>query len=197
MAWQASTMAPEIVQARRLRRRAAETRARARETRDIAFERRERQRSLHRQAIHVVLQARRRHRVAVGFVYASDEADSIAPGLQAIVESTGMPVLVSDADGRIAFWNHAIADLFGYDFDEFGALRLHDLLPDRLRAVHDAHTERYFRQPRFRSIESGVVVTGRHHDGSEIALDVSLGPLTYDEELYVMASVRPHLEAPG
>jgi protein-histidine pros-kinase len=149
---------------------------------------------LRREAIHSVLHARREQRSRTGFVYASEERNPIHPELRALVESTGMAVLVCDGDGRIAFWNHAIAELFGYDFEEFGALGLGDLVPERLRAAHEIHAGRYLEHPRFRSIESGLVLVGRRREGSEFPVDVSLGPLIYADQPYVMASVRPRAD---
>jgi protein-histidine pros-kinase len=123
----------------------------------------------------------------------SGEPDA-ASGLQALVESAGIPTLVSDGDGRIAFWNHAIADLFGYEYKEFGTLRVRDLVPERLRAVHATHTMRYMAAPRFRAMGAGLVLGGRRRDGSEFPINISLGPLRYDDRPYVMATVQQHFD---
>ncbi len=114
---------------------------------------------------------------------------------RAIVESVEGPLLVVDTEGAITFCNDEVARLFGYAVEEFRALSLSDLIPEPLRTVHAIHVDRYHAQPRFRSIESGIVLVGRHRDGSAISLDISLGPLVLDEGSYVMVIVRPHIDS--
>lgn len=120
----------------------------------------------------------------------SDPASPRRGELQAGVDSAGVPVTMTDGAGRMAFWNREIADLFGYDMDEFGDLSVRDLVPERLRDVHDLHVSRYREDPGFRSIDSGIWLIGRRSDGSEFPLDVSLGPLEHDGQSYVMVIAR-------
>jgi PAS domain S-box-containing protein len=114
--------------------------------------------------------------------------------LQSMVESAGVPIVVADEDDRIAIWNRDVAELFGYDHDEFGTLRFDDLIPEPFRAVHALHVERYRAHPRFRSIDSGIVLTGRGRDGSEFPVDISLGPFEIQQCCYVMATLREHID---
>jgi PAS domain S-box-containing protein len=65
-----------------------------------------------------------------------------------------------------------------------------DLPPERLRAVHRAHTGRYVAESRRRPMGTGLVLHGRRADGSEVPVEISLSPLLGDAGLRIVVVVR-------
>ncbi|MGZ3625755.1 MAG: PAS domain S-box protein, partial [Ktedonobacteraceae bacterium] len=82
-------------------------------------------------------------------------------------------LLIVDREGTIVMANAQAAALFGYRREELQQLRLEMLLPLRLRALHDAHRERYFSAPHARAMGAELQLWGQHRDGTEFPVDIS------------------------
>jgi PAS domain S-box-containing protein len=85
-------------------------------------------------------------------------------------------VLVGD-DGRIEYVNRATLDLFGYQRDELIGVAIERLIPGRLRGRHVTDRAGYTREPRPRPMGLGLALQGLRHDGSEVAVEISLAPM--------------------
>jgi PAS domain S-box-containing protein len=99
-------------------------------------------------------------------------------------------MVVTGSDGRISLVNVQAERLFGYTRTELIGTELELLIPERFRAVHRSHLERFFRQPSARPMGSGIALYGRRKDGSELPIEVSLSPLQTSEGVTVSAAVR-------
>lgn len=99
-------------------------------------------------------------------------------------------ILIVDHAGTIMMVNEQVAALFGYSREELCEQRLEVLLPERLHHVHAAHREHYFAAPRTRAMGVGLQLYGRHKDGTEIPVDISLRPVLLDDESLVIAAIR-------
>jgi protein-histidine pros-kinase len=86
-------------------------------------------------------------------------------------------IMVVDATGRLLMVNDQAGALFGYRAQELLNQPLNLLLPERFHEVHDALRAEYAAHPRARPMGTGVKVVGRHRDGHELQLDISLNPL--------------------
>lgn len=86
--------------------------------------------------------------------------------------------------------NEQAAALFGYSREKLQQQRLEVLLPERLRAFHTAHRERFFTAPRTRSMGAGLQLYGLRKDGTEFPLDISLRPVLLGEEQLAIAAIR-------
>jgi PAS domain S-box-containing protein len=98
--------------------------------------------------------------------------------------------LVTDRDGRIVWANATAHTLFGYEPEELRGLSVEDLVPQRLRSVHERHRENYHENPRGRPMGLGLHLVGRRKDGSEVPVEISLSPLETESGLLVTAVVR-------
>ena len=103
-----------------------------------------------------------------------------------LVDCAADAMLVVGADGLILLANPAAERLFGYSQDEFGGLRVEDLIPRRLRAAHSEKRADYASRPEFRRMGSGLELYGLRKDGSEFATDISISPV---ENGHVLATV--------
>jgi PAS domain S-box-containing protein len=98
-------------------------------------------------------------------------------------------VVVNEA-GTIVMTNEQAEDLFSYTHAELLGKPLEMLLPQRLRELHDSHRGRYFSTPRTRPMGAGLQLLGRHKDGTEFPVDISLRPLLLDGVIHALAAIR-------
>jgi PAS domain S-box-containing protein len=99
-------------------------------------------------------------------------------------------MVVVGPDGTIRFVNVQTENLFGYARDELLGRSLDMLIPDRFRATHYRHVDRFFANPTSRPMGSGLQLFGRCKGGAELPIEVSLSPLQTERGMTVSASIR-------
>jgi PAS domain S-box-containing protein len=110
--------------------------------------------------------------------------------LGAIFSASPDAVVVIDDTGTIALSSPAVTPLFGYYPEELVGEPIEILVPAALLARHRAHIERFFGAPRARQMGVGLELAGRHRDGDEFAVDVSLTPVEVRGKRYAAAFIR-------
>ncbi len=95
-----------------------------------------------------------------------------------IVEAASEAIIVVDRNGLILFVNHQIEHYFGYTQDELIDQPIEILMPESLREKHVKMREHYMLHPTTRPMGAGLKLSGRHKDGHELSIDISLTPLT-------------------
>jgi len=103
-------------------------------------------------------------------------------------------LLLIDAGGRIVLVNTRVEEMFGYSRGDLLGAPVEMLLPDTFRDVHVAHRQRFLEQPRTRPMGAGLSLSGRRHDGSEFAVEISLSALTAADAQWVVAGIRDATE---
>jgi PAS domain S-box-containing protein len=98
-------------------------------------------------------------------------------------------VIVNQA-GNIVLVNGQTEVIFGYTRDELVGQLLDLLLPQRYRAAHAVHRERYFSAPRMRPMGMGLELVGRRKDGTEFPVEISLNPVLLDGALHALGAIR-------
>ena len=109
---------------------------------------------------------------------------------EGLLEAMPDALIGVDPSGAIRFVNHQAELLFGYDRAELVGQPLEMLVPESLRTVHVAQRQSYFQAPLTRSLGTSLDLTGRHRDGTEIPVDISLSHLDTVDGSVVIASVR-------
>lgn len=99
-------------------------------------------------------------------------------------------MILVDRDGRIVVANQQVQNTFGYQGAELLGQSIELLIPERYRAAHPALRERYFATAVARTMASWRSLTARHRNGSEIAVEVSLGKISTPDATHVLASIR-------
>ncbi len=99
-------------------------------------------------------------------------------------------LLLVNADGVIAAANRRAPDLFAYSLDELIGLVVDELVPGGVRAEHKRDRERYADRPVSRGMGSGIELSAQRKDGGVLPVEISLSPVTIDDEPYVFAAVR-------
>jgi PAS domain S-box-containing protein len=99
-------------------------------------------------------------------------------------------VLVVDRNGCMVQANARALALFGYARNELLGQPVEMLLPERQRAQHVAHHAQFALAARARPMGSDRELRARRRDGSEVPVEICLGPLQAGSEALVIAAVR-------
>jgi PAS domain S-box-containing protein len=110
--------------------------------------------------------------------------------LRAVLESTPDAVLMVNHAGDILFANSSTEAMFGYSHHELIGKKEEILVPRSHKRHHAQHREAYAKAPHARPMAAGLELYGLKKDGSEFAVEISLGPVGGDGEPRIVASVR-------
>jgi PAS domain S-box-containing protein len=99
---------------------------------------------------------------------------------EAIVEAASQGILAVDRTGTILLANSAAAKVFGYTREELVGSELALIIPQAVRDTHNAHMERFMTTPKARPMGIGLDLAGRHKNGNEFPVEVSLSYTTTD-----------------
>ncbi|WOT05619.1 PAS domain S-box protein [Shewanella youngdeokensis] len=126
------------------------------------------------------------------------EQFSAAAWSNAVLESAPEAMLIVDDVGKLVFTNSRCQTLFGYSEAEMLTMSVDDLVPDSVRPHHSKLRHKFVKEGRDRKMGLGStsVLMARKADGSEFAVEISLGmlPLTADGDQQVAATVRDMTE---
>lgn len=107
-------------------------------------------------------------------------------GFQALFKYAPMGIIVIDRQGIIQLSNPCIEKYFGYRNAELVGEPVEILIPDTRRKKHEQHLEKYFNNPRARSMGYGLNLFARKKDGREFPVEISLAHYElYEEQLAV------------
>jgi PAS domain S-box-containing protein len=98
--------------------------------------------------------------------------------------------VVVDAGGVVVFANAQVEQTFGYRAAEIVGSSVETLLPVRFRNAHPAHRQRFASQPEPRPMGVGLSLYGRHKDGHEFPVEISLSPVMATMGPLVVAAIR-------
>lgn len=99
-------------------------------------------------------------------------------------------LLIVGPDGRIVRVNRTLAELSGYEPCELLGRPVEVLVPEGSRDAHRRARRRFSADPRTRPMGSGLALSLRRKDGTEVPVDVQLAPLQTASGTFVLAAVR-------
>ena len=109
---------------------------------------------------------------------------------ESLLEAVPVALVGMDQAGVIRFVNHQTESLFGYGRDDLVGQPIQTLVPEYLWEVYTEHREEYFADPRSRSMGLDLQLSGRHQDGTELPVNISLSHLDAGDVLLVITAVR-------
>jgi len=107
-----------------------------------------------------------------------------------LLESAPDAMVIVDASGKITLVNGQTEKLFGYKREELLGKTVENLMPERFRGNHLGHREQYAKAPRLGMMGSGMELFGRHKDGTEFPVEISLSPFKSKDGILVFSAIR-------
>jgi PAS domain S-box-containing protein len=107
-----------------------------------------------------------------------------------LLDSMPDAVVVVNEIGRIALVNRQAEQMFGYGSQELVGAPLETMLPERYRAGHGRHRERYMSRPHARPMGQGLELHGQRKNGGEFPVEISLSPLQTDVGQFALSAIR-------
>lgn len=110
--------------------------------------------------------------------------------IRSAMESAPDATVIVDAGGTILFSNQRVEELFGYPPEQLTGLNVDMLLPERFRARHATHRERFAADKRARPMGAGLELFARRRDGTEFPVEISLSPIHDGQRAVIAAAIR-------
>jgi len=105
------------------------------------------------------------------------------------LESAPTGMIMTDAQGDITLLNKQTELMFGFSRHELLGQSINKLLPDSAKTAHPKHLQSFFNQPSARTMGAGREVMGRHKNGSDIPIEISLNPINDGSDIEVIAAI--------
>lgn len=109
---------------------------------------------------------------------------------EGLLEAVPDALVGMDQTGVIRFVNRQSELLFGYDRDELIGQPIAILLPEPLLQIYSEHRDNYFADPRTRSSGLELELSGKHKEGPEFPVNISLSHIDTGDVLLVITAVR-------
>lgn len=109
---------------------------------------------------------------------------------RSLLESAPDAIIITDENGTINFCNRKMEALFGYREKELLGQPVERLIPESFHRQHLHKRRRYMRKPSMRPMGSNIDLYGVKKDGTELPVDIMLGPLQEEDGLSVLAIIR-------
>jgi len=108
----------------------------------------------------------------------------------AIFSSSPDAIVICDPGGIIRHINTRALQLFGFADGTPVGRAIEDLIPERFCAAHVDVRRAFSGKPTMRGMGRGMELFGRRADGSEISVDVQIGPVQIEGQALFIATVR-------
>ena len=109
---------------------------------------------------------------------------------QHLLESAPDALILVGRSGEMLLVNRQTEAIFGYPRETLIGRPIELLVPEKLRPAHVLHRDAYFEQPRLRPMYSTPGLYGRHHDGHEFPVEISLSPVEAPQGMVVACAIR-------
>lgn len=107
-----------------------------------------------------------------------------------IADQLSEALLVVNKEGKIVYNNLRTDEIFGYESNQLIGTSVEQLLPESLRTIHEHHRRMYNKIPHARPMGAlSTELVGYTSDGETIPLEISLSPVEFRGELYIVAFI--------
>jgi PAS domain S-box-containing protein len=109
---------------------------------------------------------------------------------RSLLEAAPDAIVIVNDQGKIVLVNALTISLFGYSRAELSGEPVELLMPARFRHNHVGLHVKYLVNPRPRDMNGGANLFGRHKNGNEFPIEVSLSPLETKNGRLVSSAIR-------
>ena len=109
--------------------------------------------------------------------------------LRLVVEMSPTALLMVNGQGLIALVNRQAEILFGYAREEMAGMNVDSLVPQRYRDPHAGLRGAYVASATARTMGIGRELFALRKDGSEVPVEIALGPIQGDSGIAVLVSI--------
>jgi PAS domain S-box-containing protein len=109
---------------------------------------------------------------------------------QALLETAPDAMVIVNSFGQIILINAQTEKLFGYEKNELLGQDVEILIPVRFIGKHAGHRKHFFSNAKTRTMGEGQELFGKHKNGEEFPVEISLSPLETEDGILVSAAIR-------
>jgi protein-histidine pros-kinase len=106
------------------------------------------------------------------------------------LESAPDAIVIVDSQGIIQIVNFQTEKLFGFNRDEIIGKEVEILMPSKFINSHQAHRQHFSAAPEARTMGKGMDLFGKHKDGTEFPVAISMSRFDTEEGVFVAATIR-------
>lgn len=99
-------------------------------------------------------------------------------------------IVVVDSEGIIVLVSPSTLDMLGYSRDELVGEPVEIMVPEERWRIHREHRKDYMNEPFARHMGNSALLMAVSSDGRELPADISLSPLEFEDETYIVAVLR-------
>lgn len=107
-----------------------------------------------------------------------------------LFEAAPDAIFIVDQQGVILYSNPEAEKMMGYSKEELCGSPIETLVPEYLREGHKIHCRRYSENPHKRPMGAGLELRAVRKDGTQLPVDIMLGPLKENGTVHTLAVVR-------
>ncbi len=109
--------------------------------------------------------------------------------LDALFKHATEGIIVSDSEAKIVMVNPIAENLFGYQKNELIGKKIETLVPRKYTHSHPKQRDEFIKNPRPRSMGSGIDLFAMKKDGTEFPVEISLSNFSTSKGKFVMCFV--------
>lgn len=109
--------------------------------------------------------------------------------LQEIIDYIPSAILIVNSSGHITLANPPAEQLFGYNHEELLNMSVEQLMPERFHQAHTEHRATFQQRLKTRIMGTVSDIFARHHNGSEIPVEIGLNPIRTSTGVFIIASI--------
>ncbi|HEY2573111.1 MAG TPA: PAS domain S-box protein, partial [Verrucomicrobiaceae bacterium] len=122
-------------------------------------------------------------------IYDVTELRRLEERFRLAVQAAPCGMIMADAGGKIVLVNTHAEKLFGYSRDQLIGRPVDMLVPERFRRQHPGHREFYADAPSSRPMGGGRNLYALRKDGTEVPVEIGLGPIETEQGVMVLNSI--------
>lgn len=107
-----------------------------------------------------------------------------------LLESAPDAMVIVDRRGKIQLVNSQTEHLFGFKRQEVIGQSVEILIPHEYQKMHPQYRKYFFADPKFRAMGVGLELYGKHKEGHNFPVEISLSPIETEDGLLVAAAIR-------